>query len=255
MLLCLDVGNSHIYGGIFDKERLVFQFRYPSHRSTSDEIGIFLKTYLREINLSPQNIEHIAVCSVVPSLDYSIRSAFIKYFSIDPFFIQAKTMNPIKIGYQNPFEVGADRLANALAGLKLYPKQNLIIVDLGTATTFEVINAQGDFLGGAILPGLALQMQTLNEKTANLPPVKIVKPNAAVGTTTTTNIQSGLYYGHLGAMKLLCEKITAENFTAKPTILGTGGFATLFDGENFFTALHPDLVLQGIRFAYELNQI
>lgn len=153
MLLCLDVGNSHIYGGIFENQQLVFQFRYPSHRCTSDEIGIFLKTYLREIGQSPNNIHHVAVCSVVPSLDYSIRSAFIKYFSIEPFVLHSKVKTELNIGYQNPLEVGPDRLANVIAATRLYPKQNIIIVDLGTATTFEVISEKGEFLGEQSCPG------------------------------------------------------------------------------------------------------
>ncbi|HRE33192.1 MAG TPA: type III pantothenate kinase, partial [Candidatus Berkiella sp.] len=147
MLLCLDIGNSHIYGGIFQGEQLSFQFRYPStNRCTSDELGLFLKTYLREMQIPIEQIAAVAYCSVVPSLDYSVRSAFVKYFSKEPFVLQAGVKTGLQIKYKNPTEVGADRIANAIAAHHLFPQKNVIIVDLGTATNFEVISANGSFL-------------------------------------------------------------------------------------------------------------
>ncbi|MBS0288440.1 MAG: type III pantothenate kinase [Proteobacteria bacterium] len=255
MLLCLDVGNTHIYGGLFQGEQLAFQFRYPSKNCcTSDELGIFLKSYLREIGIEPANVKQVAFCSVVPSLDYSIRSAFVKYFSIDPFVLQAGIKTGLQIKYKNPTEVGADRIANAIAALHLFPQKNVIIVDLGTATSFEVISSSGAFLGGAIIPGLQMQMRALNEKTANLPPVRILRPGVALGQSTLTNIQSGLYYGHKGAIKELLTTITNEMFMDKPpVIIGTGGFAYLFEEDGLFDTIFPDLVLHGLRIAYAKN--
>lgn len=255
MLLCLDVGNSHIYGGFFNDDQLSLQFRYPSKNYlTSDELGIFLKTYLREMKIPAQKISAIAYLSVVPSLDYSIRSAFIKYFSIEPFVLQAGVKTGLQIKYKNPTEVGTDRIANAIAASHLFPKKNIIIVDLGTATTFEVIAANGAFLGGAIIPGLQMQMRALNERTANLPPVRIIKPNCALGQSTLSNIQSGLYYGHKGAVTEIIHSITREMFqNESPAIIGTGGFAQLFENEGIFNEILPDLVLQGLRIAYEKN--
>lgn len=256
MLLCLDVGNSHIYGGIFQGEQLSFQFRYPStNRCTSDELGLFLKNYLREMNIASEQIKDIAYCSVVPSLDYSIRSAFVKYFGLEPFVLQAGVKTGLQIKYKNPTEVGADRIANAIAAHHLFPEKNVIIVDLGTATNFEVIAANGTFLGGAIMPGLQMQMRALNEHTANLPPVRILKPANALGQTTTSNIQAGLYYGHRGAIREIVASITQEMFEGKkPTVLGTGGFAQLYESDQLFDAIFPDLVLQGVRIAYGKNQ-
>ncbi len=255
MLLCLDVGNTHIYGGIFKGDQLAFQFRYPSKSCcTSDEFGIFLKNYLKEIGLDAKLIQKVAYCSVVSSLDYSIRSAFVKYFNIDPYVLSGAGNIGLKIKYTNPSEVGADRIATAIAATDLYPAQNTIIVDLGTATTFEVIAQNGEFLGGAIIPGLQLQMRALNEKTANLPPVRILKTNAALGQTTTSNIQSGLYYGHRGAIKEIISSISKEQFSGKaPVVIGTGGFAQLFEEDNIFDAIYPDLVLQGLKIAYQRN--
>jgi type III pantothenate kinase len=255
MLLCLDIGNSHIYGGIFQGEQLSFQFRYPStNRCTSDELGLFLKNYLREMNIASEQIKDIAYCSVVPSLDYSIRSAFVKYFGLEPFVLQAGVKTGLQIKYKNPSEVGADRIANAIAAHHLFPEKNVIIVDLGTATNFEVIAANGTFLGGAIMPGLQMQMRALNEHTANLPPVRILKPANALGQTTTSNIQAGLYYGHRGAIREIVASITQEMFEGKkPTVLGTGGFAQLYESDQLFDAIFPDLVLQGVRIAYGKN--
>src|SRR5688572_174328 len=154
MLLCLDVGNSHIYGGVFAQEILTLRFRHTSKSSTSDEFGIFLKSVLRENHCSPNSINQIAICSVVPQLDYSLRSACFKYFSIEPFFLQAGVKTGLNIKYRNPVDVGADRIANAIAATHEFPEKNLIIIDFGTATTFCVINHQKAYLGGAILPGI-----------------------------------------------------------------------------------------------------
>ncbi len=256
MLLCLDVGNSHIYGGLFKEGSLFLQFRYPSKNScTSDEIGIFLKNYLREMEISPDAIQSVAYCSVVPSLDYSIRSAFVKYFSIEPFVLQAGVKTGLKIKYKNPTEVGTDRVANAIAAAHLFENQNIIIADLGTATTFEAITHEGEFLGGTILPGLQMQVRSLHEYTSNLPPVRIIKPNTALGQSTSANIQSGLYFGHKGAIKEMLQEFTHSLFgNVPPVVIGTGGFAYLYEEENLFTTIIPDLVLQGLRIAYEKNR-
>ncbi|MCS5711228.1 type III pantothenate kinase [Candidatus Berkiella aquae] len=255
MLLCLDIGNSHIYGGIFQGEQLSFQFRYPStNRCTSDELGLFLKTYLREMQIPIEQIAAVAYCSVVPSLDYSVRSAFVKYFSKEPFVLQAGVKTGLQIKYKNPTEVGADRIANAIAAHHLFPQKNIIIVDLGTATNFEVISANGSFLGGAIMPGLQMQMRALNEHTANLPPVRIVKTTTALGQTTTANIQAGLYYGHRGAIREILAAISLEMFPdSPPIVVGTGGFSQLFENDQLFDAIFSDLVLQGLRIAYLKN--
>lgn len=255
MLLCLDIGNTHIYGGIFQNEELSFQFRYPSKGGcTSDELGLFLKTYLREMGVDPTQVTQVSVCSVVPALDYSVRSAFIKYFGLEPFILQTGVKTGLQIKYKNPTEVGPDRIANAIGAHHQFPNKNLIIVDLGTATTFEAISAAGVFLGGVILPGLQMKMRALNEYTANLPPVRIIKTQTALGQSTTTNIQSGLYYGQLGAIREIRQAIINEVFQdAPPIVVGTGGFAHLYEHQNVFDHIFSDLVLHGLRIAYEKN--
>lgn len=254
MILCIDVGNSHIYGGVFDGDEIKLRFRHTSKVSTSDELGIFLKSVLRENNCSPDRIKQIGICSVVPQLDYSLRAACVKYFSSEPFFLQAGVKTGLNIKYRNPIEVGADRIANSISATHIYPNQNIIVIDFGTATTFCVITAQKAYLGGAILPGVRLSADALSNNTAKLPSVEIIKTESVVGRSTIESIQSGVYYGVLGACKELIHRINQESFAGKKAlVLATGGFASLFDKQDLYDHLVPDLVLQGIRLASLMN--
>lgn len=254
MLLCMDVGNSHIYTGVFERESIKLRFRHSSKSLTSDELGIFLCSALRENGLNPKDIRHFGVCSVVPGLDYSIRAAAIKYFDCEPFFLQSGVKTGLQIKYRNCAEVGADRIANAIAATQRYPNQNLIIIDFGTATTFCAVSAQKHYLGGAILPGVRLSVEALTQKTAKLPAVEIVKPAQAVGRSTTESIQSGVYYAAVGACRELIARIKAEHFASEEVmVLATGGFSGLFEPEGLYDAVLPDLVLDGIRLSVMMN--
>lgn len=256
MILCLDVGNSHIFGGVFVDNQIELRFRHvTSHNTTSDQLGIFLKSVLQENNIPSNKIKDIAICSVVPHIDYSLRSACIKYFDIEPFILQAGVKTGLKIKYRNPLEVGADRIANAIAAISRYPKKDIIVIDFGTATTFCAITAEKDYLGGAILAGMRLSMNALQNSTAKLSAVEIVKPTAVVGRSTMENLQSGLYYGQLGVVREMTQRMMTEVFhKQKPILIGTGGFAHLFSEENIFTAIMPDLVLDGLRLALMANR-
>ena len=254
MMLCLDVGNSHIYGGVFQNEEIKLRFRHASKESTSDEIGLFLKQVLRENACDPEAITHIAIGSVVPQLDYSLRSACIKYFSMEPFFLQAGVKTGLNIQYRNPVEVGADRIADAIAAIHRFPEQPLVIIDFGTATTLCVVNAKKAYLGGAILPGLRLSMDALSNNTAKLPAVDIVRMQSVVGRSTVESIQSGVYFGALGAVRELIQQVKKQHFPEeKLLVLATGGFAGLFDQEKIFDHIFPDLVLEGLRLAALMN--
>lgn len=255
MILALDVGNSQIHGGVFEGERLKAQFRKTSKSgSSSDEIGLFLKTILRENEIEPARITQIAVCSVVPDLDHSLRNACKKYFGMTPFLLAPGVKTGLKIRYYNPQEVGSDRISNAIAGTQLFPQKNLVIVDFGTATTFDVVSASKEYLGGLILPGLRISMEALESKTAKLPVVEIVAPAQVVGRSPVESIQSGLYYGNLCAMKGLFAEIKREHFGNEPTLLiGTGGFSRLFERERVFDSLVPELVLLGLVQALRMN--
>ena len=254
MMLCIDVGNSHVYGGVFAKGEIILRFRHSSKISTSDEIGIFLKNVLRENQCAPENIRGIAICSVVPQFDYSLRAACLKYFSVDPFFLQAGVKTGLNIKYRNPQEVGADRIANAIAASHDFPGKNLIIIDVGTATTFCAINDQKVYLGGVILPGVRLSVEALANNTAKLPSVEIIKVKQVVGRSTIESIQSGVFYGAIGACRELIERIKKEAFEGQSVVvLATGGFASLLDQQGIYDQNLPDLVLHGVRIAAEMN--
>jgi type III pantothenate kinase len=255
MILTLDVGNSQIYGGVYEKEKLKFRFRKTSKTgASSDEIGIFLRSVLRENSMDPTAVSHIAMCSVVPDVVYSLKNACKKYFNLTPFVLQAGVKTGLKIDYRNPLEVGADRIANSIAATHLYPKKNLLIVDLGTATTFCAISKDKNYLGGSIVAGLRLNMEALENQTAKLPSVEIVAMKEALGRSTTESIQSGLYFGHLGTIREISKRISEECFDGeKPFVIGTGGFSSLFDKEKVFDVIQPDLVLQGLMQALKMN--
>ncbi len=254
MMLCIDVGNSHIYGGVFAGQDLRLRFRHTSKMSTSDEFGIFLKSVLRENNCSPEAITQIAICSVVPNIDYSLRAACRKYFNQDPFFLQPGVKTGLKINYRNPLEVGADRIANAIAAVNQVPNHSLIIIDFGTAITVCAITLDKVYLGGAILPGVRLSVEALSTNTARLPSVEIIKCQNPIGRSTIESIQSGIYYSVKGACKEIVSEIKQRHFTNQPaTVLATGGFAVLFEESGIFDTLAPNLVLEGVRLAALAN--
>ncbi|MEZ4814233.1 MAG: type III pantothenate kinase [Bdellovibrionota bacterium] len=255
MVLTLDIGNSQIFGGVFQDKELLLQFR-KSHNQilSSDEAGIYFKAVLRENNIDPALIERIVMCSVVPDLMHSVASACMKYFNIRPFVLRTGVKTGLNIKYRNPQEVGADRIANSIAGTQLYPDKNLVIVDLGTATTFCVVNKKREYLGGLILPGLRLMMESLEWGTSKLPKVEITKSFEVVARSTIENIQSGLYLGNLCLLEGLISRIKQEHFANEELyVIGTGGFSKIYEDQGIFHYWVPGLILQGLKFALELN--
>lgn len=259
MILVLDVGNSQIFGGLVEEKsagrHILFRFRKSSTaKSSSDEYGLFLKEVIRENGFDSKKVTQVAICSVVPEVMHSLRGACQKYFGITPFILQAGVKTGLKIKYKNPLEVGADRIANSIGAVSRYPGKNLIIVDLGTATTFCAISKDRDYLGGTIMAGLKISMEALESKTAKLPSVEILPTEVALGKGTVESIQSGLYFGHLGAMKEIIDRFMQEVFLGeKPFVIGTGGFSRLFERERIFDAEIADLVLLGMLDAISLN--
>jgi type III pantothenate kinase len=261
MILCLDVGNTTIHAGVYPTRqngflKLVAQFRRTSEfRASSDEIGLFILAALRENGIDPRSITEIALCSVVPDAIYSIRGACQKYFKIEPFNLQAGTKTGLKIKYRNPLEVGADRIANSIAAVALFPNRDLIIVDFGTATTFCAVTQNHDYLGGVIIAGIRISMEALESRTAKLPSVEIVPSDAILGRSTVESIQSGLYFGQIGTVKEITSRLRTECFAnSSPLVIATGGFAGLFEKTNLFDKVIPDLVLQGLYRANEINR-
>ena len=256
MLLCLDVGNSQVFGGIFEDEHLQLQFRRTSQtKSSSDELGVFFRSVLRENNVDPDFISEVAICCVVPGLLYSLRACCQKYFGLDPLILRPGIKTGLKIKYRDPKEVGADRIADAVGAVTMFPKRNLIVADFGTATTLCAITSNKEFLGGNIIPGVRLAMEALEERTAQLPSVEILPPRNALGRTTVESIQSGLYWSNVGMVRELVSRITEEEFAEEPPlVLATGGFAQLFNREKLFDEVVPDLILKGLREIVRLNR-
>ena len=260
-------------GGIFDGDKLVLQFRQTTNKnSTSDEIGIFLRSVLRENGVDSGSIEDSCCCSVVPPINYSLSSAIKKYFNIEPLFIQSGIKTGLKLKYANPKEIGADRIAAAIGAVTKHPNENLIVIDMGTATTVSVIDKDKnylggmiipglrvtkgkEYLGGAIMPGLKISMQALASGTAKLPTVEIVRPNRICGQSTIEAIQSGIFYGNAGSIKEICYQYQKQIFRGERTlVVGTGGFARTFEEYGLFDEIVPELVLLGVKNALEMNR-
>ena len=256
MLLTLDVGNSQIFCGVYDGADLKTTFRRTSSiRASSDEFGTFFRTTLRENDIDPEKIVMAAICSVAPDAVHSLRNCFRKYFRFEPFLLQPGVRTGLKIRYRNPLEVGADKIANAIGAITRFPGRNLLIVDFGTATTLCAVSKDKEYLGGIITPGINISMAALESQTARLPIVEIIRPAEVLGRTTVESIQSGLYYGTLATMRSLTAAVTKEHFAHDPpVIVGTGGFARLFEEESLFDAFVPELPLLGLRRAIELWQ-
>ena len=257
MILCIDVGNSLIHFGVFNNDELVLQFRYNSKEgSSSDQLGIFILNILSVNKINSIDIKHIVIASVVPEIDYSIRASCIKYFKIDPFFLNIGAKSGLKIKYSSPAEVGADRIATAIGAVHLYPKRDLMIIDMGTATTVCAVTQDKEYLGGAILAGIKTSIKALHSNTSKLASVEIVKPKDGIGRTTKENIQIGLFYGHIGSVKEIIKYLAHHAFAQKPyLIIGTGSFSELFKNENLFDIVITDLTLQGLNRLHYLNDI
>ena len=256
MYLCLDVGNSQMHGGFYYKNKLLNDFRLNTRQNwSSDQLGIFFTSFCHENAIDYKKLKAIGISSVVPSIDHHLQNASIKYFKKKPFFIKLDIKSELIVDrYKNPQEIGADLICGAISGIKMFPKQNLLVVDMGTATTITAISANKEFLGGIIIPGIAIQANSLSSSAEQLFTVEIKKPNTYIGKVTSDCIQSGIYYGHLGTLQYLISNAKTEVFNNKSCIiLATGGFARLYQNENVFDKIIPDLVLKGIIYFLEMN--
>ena len=259
MLLTVDVGNTTIQCGLFEGEKLALQFRRSTNpRLSSDELGLFFRDVLALNNFDYKAVERIACCSVVPAINHSLSNCFRKYFFKEALFIQAGIKTGLKIKYANPREIGADRIAGAIGAVHAAGSsggaKNLIVVDMGTATTVDVITKNNEYLGGAILPGAAMSVHALSEGTAQLPSVEVVQPKNVCGSSTIEAIQSGVFYGQAGAVRELVSKMEESVFGGERAfVIGTGGFSRSFESAGLFDLVLPDLVLQGLKVALDMN--
>lgn len=257
MYLCLDVGNSQIHGGIFHNGKMKLDFRLNTKQGwSSDQLGVMLRAVLREKNIQHESIEKVAISSVVPSIDHHLKNACIKYFSKAPFFVKAGVKTGLSVNrFKNPNEIGADLIASAVCAADDFPDHNLIVVDMGTANTICAINKDREFLGGIITPGTNTQMDSLISSAEKLSAADIEKPKTYLGKTTTNCLQSGIYYGQLGAMKYLINNSINETFKGQKTlVVATGGFSRMFKNEEIFDHIVPDLVLRGILKILAMNE-
>lgn len=254
MLLVFDIGNSNIVAGVYRDDQLIANWRLAADRQkTADEYRVLLQNLFYFKNLAIDQVKAAVISSVVPPLTTLFEEILEKYFKISALVVGPGMKTGLSIKYENPREVGADRVVNAVAGIHLYGPP-LIIVDFGTATTFCAISENGDWLGGAIAPGLGIASEALFHRTAKLPRVEIVKPKTAIGKNTTSSIQSGLYFGYIGLVENLIAKLKSE-MGCNPYVIATGGFAELIaGGSKFIDKINPDLTLEGLRYLYDLNK-
>ncbi len=254
MFLAIDVGNTHVMLGVYQEDKIKVYWRLATRRdSTEDELGMIVKNLLQNSNLSMAEIDQIAISSVVPPLMYSLDRMARKYFELEPLIIGPGIKTGLNIVTDNPREVGADRIVNAVAALKLYGGP-LVIVDFGTATTYCAISGEGDYLGGVIAPGIGISMEALFEKAAKLPRVEIVRPPKVIGKDTITSMQSGIVFGFVGQVDGIVRRISTE-LGGDPFVVATGGFASLIARESeTIKEVNALLTLEGLRLISKLNK-
>jgi len=254
MLLAVDIGNTSTTLGVFDGEKL----RATWHMATgvyrmSDEYAALLLNLLRQQGLDTTDIKAVALCSVVPPLIATFEELFKRYFNIEPLVVGTGVKTGVSIRMDNPREVGADRIADAAAAHHLYGGP-VILIDLGTATTFGIISKEGDYIGGIIATGIATAAEALFTRTAQLPRVELAHPKHVIGSNTVTAIQSGIIYGYASLVEGMLTRIQKE-LGVKAKVVATGGYAGLIAKETkVIDVVNPDLTLIGLRLIYELNK-
>lgn len=253
MILVIDVGNSNTVLGLVDGETIVAQVRMTTHPRTTDEVGLFMLSAFAHRGVRTEQIEGAIISSVVPTVVYELQKACARYLRVDALVVGRNLKTKIKVRTDNPREVGADRIVNAVAAVERYGGP-IIIVDFGTATTVDCVNEDGEYVGGAIAPGFRVSEEALVSKTAKLPRVEVVRPERAIGRNTVAAIQSGLYFGYVGLVDALVRRCAAE-LGGSPRVVATGGLASLLAAESeVITVVDPHLTLRGLAMLYERNK-
>lgn len=256
MLLVIDVGNTTIVYGVYKDNELVHDFRISTDKiRTSDEYGLIFMNSLTHSNIDPSVIYDVIISSVVPNLTHTLSSMSIKFFNKKPTFVSSELKLGLNINYDNPKEVGADRIVNAVAVIKLY-KIPAIIIDIGTAMTFCIIDEDKNYLGGMILPGIGISSEALFQRTSKLPKIEIIKPEVLISPNTVGAIQSGLYYGYTTMLDGIIEKILEnKNWrNDEVSIVATGGFSNLLCSDSRYNIIiNRDLTLEGLKIIYDMN--
>jgi type III pantothenate kinase len=251
MLFVVDIGNTNMEFGVYEKDQLKISFRLvTNHDTTSDEIGLMIRQFFSIHHISLEMIEDVIITSVVPQVVYSVKNAMRKYLKKEPLIVQENLNIDIVNKYANQSEVGADRLVNAYAGFRKYGG-GLIIVDFGTATTFDVIDKEGAYLGGVIYPGIKISLDALVQKTSKLPKVEIEAPQKNIGINTVMSMQSGIVNGYTGAVIHIIEQIEKE-LGYRTKVIATGGLAGLIGKQtNRIEQIDRSLTLDGLYWIYQ----
>ena len=258
MILLVDVGNTNIVLGVHNGEDYIVSWRISTDtKKTSDEYGIQVMQLFFQWNLNPSEVKGIIISSVVPNIMHSLENMIRKSFHIEPIIVGPGVKTGINIKYDNPKEVGADRIVNAVAAYETY-KKAMIIIDFGTATTFCALTKEGDYLGGCIAPGLKIASDALFERAAKLPRVELETPKSIICKSTITSMQAGIIYGYIGQVeyivkKMKCEMMIKDN--EEPLVIATGGLANLISKETkIIDVVNTDLTLEGLKILYYKNK-
>ncbi len=253
MIIVIDVGNTNIVVGAFEDNELIRSWRMSTDfQRSSDETGIFFSQLLAHSGLQIRDIEAVVVSSVVPQIMFSLERAIKRYLRHTPIIISKEVNTGLRILTDNPSEVGADRIVNAVAVHNLYPGDS-IIIDFGTATTFCALKANGDYLGGVICPGIKIALDALIEKTAKLPKIELVRPENVIGTNTINSMQSGAIYGYAGQIESIVSRMRKQMGPAQ--VIATGGVASLIkEATDVIDILDPNLTLKGLKLLYDMNK-
>jgi len=251
MLFVIDVGNSNTVLGVYDGEELVKHWRVQTrHRSTSDEHGILVRELFYFAGVDPKAVSAAIISCVVPPMERSLVAMVKAYFEVEPLVVGQSISASMPVRYDNPSEVGADRLVNAVAAWERH-RTSLVVVDFGTATTFDAISADGEYLGGAISPGVTISSEALFQYASKLPRVEIARPPSVIGRTTVHSIQAGLLYGYTGLVREIVTRMKAE-LGENTRVVATGGLAGFIAREtDIIDEVDPFLTLTGLRLIYE----